>query len=171
MSDCKYFYKILVVGDTKVGKTSLMGLIDHHDKHDKDVGMEPFSYSQTCGDTSICLQLWDVSGKKCFKGMRRVFYPGTLGVILIYDITNRDSFENLPNWLEEIRIDCNPLTFVLFGNKKDLEDKRKVSFKKGKIFAEENFLQFFETSNKQVNELEQVLNSFGFNILNKIESK
>ena len=95
------------------------------------------------------LQIWDTAGQERFKNITASYYRGGNGVLVVYDITDRDSFENLNSWLIEIEKNANKNVYkLLIGNKCDLEDKRKVSFQEGKDFATSNGMQFIETSAK-----------------------
>ena len=95
------------------------------------------------------LQIWDTAGQERFKNITASYYRGGNGVLVVYDITDRDSFENLNSWLIEIEKNANKNVYkLLIGNKCDLEDKRKVTYQEGKDFATSNGMQFIETSAK-----------------------
>jgi small GTP-binding protein len=95
------------------------------------------------------LQIWDTAGQERFKNITASYYRGGNGVLVVYDITERESFENLNSWLIEIEKNANKNIFkLLVGNKCDLESDRKVSFQEGKEFAEGNGMKFIETSAK-----------------------
>ena len=97
----------------------------------------------------VKLQIWDTAGQERFKNITASYYRGGNGVLVVYDITDRDSFENLNSWLIEIEKNASKNVYkLLIGNKCDLEDKRKVSFQEGKDFATSNGMQFIETSAK-----------------------
>ena len=95
------------------------------------------------------LQIWDTAGQERFKNITASYYRGGNGVLVVYDITDRDSFDNLNSWLIEIEKNANKNVYkLLIGNKCDLEDKRKVTYQEGKDFATSNGMQFIETSAK-----------------------
>ena len=95
------------------------------------------------------LQIWDTAGQERFKNITASYYRGGNGVLVVYDITDRESFENLNSWLIEIEKNANKNVYkLLIGNKCDLEDKRKVTYQEGKDFASSNGMQFLETSAK-----------------------
>ena len=85
------------------------------------------------------MQIWDTAGQEKFRNINTSYYKGANGILVVYDITNRESFEHLNSWLIEIEKN---------GNKNDLEDKRQISYNEGKEFASINGMQFFETSAK-----------------------
>ena len=97
----------------------------------------------------VKLQIWDTAGQERFKNITASYYRGGNGVLVVYDITDRESFENLNSWLIEIEKNANKNVYkLLIGNKCDLEEKRKVSYQEGKEFASSNGMQFIETSAK-----------------------
>ena len=97
----------------------------------------------------VKLQIWDTAGQERFKNITSSYYRGGNGILVVYDITDRDSFTNLNSWLIEIEKSANKNVYkILIGNKCDLEDKRAVTFQEGKDFAESNGMLFFETSVK-----------------------
>ena len=96
------------------------------------------------------LQIWDTAGQERFKNIQASYYKGANGILVVYDITNRESFEHLNSWLIEIEKNGNKNVYkLLIGNKSDLEDQRVVSKEEGKEFAEINGMEFFETSAKE----------------------
>jgi len=98
----------------------------------------------------VKLQIWDTAGQERFRSIQASYYKGANGILVVYDITNRSSFENLNSWLIEIEKNGNKNVYkLLIGNKSDLEDQRKVSKEEGKEFAEINGMEFFETSAKE----------------------
>ena len=97
----------------------------------------------------VKLQIWDTAGQERFKNITASYYRDGNGVLVVYDITERESFENLNSWLIEIEKNANKNVYkLLIGNKCDLEDKRQVTYQEGKDFAESNGMKFIETSAK-----------------------
>jgi len=98
----------------------------------------------------VKLQIWDTAGQERFRSIQASYYKGANGILVVYDITNRNSFENLNSWLIEIEKNGNKNVYkLLIGNKSDLESQRKVSKEEGKEFAQINGMEFFETSAKE----------------------
>ena len=98
----------------------------------------------------VKIQIWDTAGQERFKNITASYYRGGNGVILVYDITDRDSFEDLNSWLIEIEKNANKnIKKLLMGHNCDLEDKRQVSYKEGKDFATRNNMLFIESSAKK----------------------
>ena len=97
----------------------------------------------------VKLQIWDTAGQERFKNIQASYYKGANGVLVVYDITNKESFEHLNSWLIEIEKNGNRNVYkLLIGNKADLEDKRVITKEEGQEFASINGMDFFETSAK-----------------------
>ena len=96
------------------------------------------------------MQIWDNQGQERFKTIPLSYYRGVHGILLIYDVTEKDSFNNLNSWLIQIEKNANKNVLkVLIGNKTDLEDERVISYNQGKEFADKYGLKFVETSVKK----------------------
>jgi Ras-related protein Rab-2A len=96
--------------------------------HDTTIGVEFGSKIISVNDKQIKLQIWDTAGQETFKSITRSYYRGSIGVILVYDITNRDSFNNIMKWLDETKNYANDkVTMLLVGNKTDLDAKYLLS--------------------------------------------
>ena len=97
----------------------------------------------------VKLQIWDTAGQERFKNIQASYYKGANGILVVYDITNRQSFEHVNSWLIEIEKNGNKNVYkFLIGNKNDLEDQRVVTKEEGEEFASINGMDFFETSAK-----------------------
>jgi len=124
----KYLFKYIIVGDTAVGKSCL--LLQFTDKrfqpvHDLTIGVEFGSRTVTIDGNQIKLQIWDTAGQEKFRSITRSYYRGTTGALLVYDITRRETFDHLTEWLEDCRKYSNPnMVVMLIGNKCDLEEKK-----------------------------------------------
>lgn len=145
-----YLFKFIIIGDEAVGKTCL--LLQFTDKryrttHQVTVGVEFGSRTVDIAGKMIKLQCWDTAGQDRFRSIVRSYYRGAAGALLVYDITRRDSFEHVSQWLQEARANADPeLVITLVGNKKDKEQERQVSYEEGHAFAHRYGLYFLETS-------------------------
>jgi small GTP-binding protein len=165
-SDYEYDYnlKFILIGDTNVGKSNLILRYIHNDfalNYKPTIGVE-FSnkYVTSKTNTKYQLKIWDTSGQERFKSIVRSFYINTACAIVVYDITNRDSFKSCEYWIEETKCLSEHVTLILVGNKNDLQDTRVISEDEGKTLAEEHGMLFIETSAKtgsNVNELFKML--------------
>ena len=169
-----YVFKYIIVGDSAVGKSCL--LLQFTDKrfkstHDLTIGVEFGSRTVQINDKSIKLQIWDTAGQESFRSITRSYYRGSIGALLVYDITKRSSFENLQKWIEEMKENAySKMTTILIGNKVDLENERQVSFEEGQSFAKEHGLMFFETSAKASTNVEKAFLNITQTIYSNLEN-
>ncbi|XP_071848063.1 putative Ras-related protein Rab-33 [Apostichopus japonicus] len=159
-------FKVIVLGDSNVGKTCLTIRFcggDFPQKPEATIGVDFRDKDVTVDGESIKLQLWDTAGQERFrKSMVQHYYRNVHAVIFVYDVTKLSSFENLPTWVDEC--DRHSLSSnvprVLVANKCDITDRRVVSTNMGQKFAEHNDMPFFETSAKSSEVGESVSNIF-----------
>ena len=120
------------------------------DLHMATIGLDYRLKTMILDDHRIVkVQLWDTAGQDKFRAITRNYYKGARGIILIYDVTNIKSFENIKKWINEIKEEISEkVTIVLIGNKIDNEGERKISKDQGEKLASEYGVQFFETSAK-----------------------
>jgi small GTP-binding protein len=122
-------------------------------------------------DRSIRIQVWDTAGQEAFRAVTRSYYKNSACAILVYDITNRKSFQDINSWLNECKDMCSKdIYIVLVGNKNDLDNQRAISKDEGKRFAEENNLKFYETSALNGNNIEELFMNASSDLIDKIES-
>ena len=121
------------------------------------IGVEFGAKNITIDDQIFRIQIWDTAGQENFRSITRAYYKNSVCAMLVYDITNRSSFENLQDWLKDI-ISQSPKTvlIILLGNKIDLKEKREVEFEEGEQFAQKNGLIFMETSAKTGEGVEEI---------------
>ena len=120
---------------------------------------------------NIRIQIWDTAGQEAFRSITRTYYKSSTCAFIVYDISDKKTFDNVITWLNECRDMCyKDILICLIGNKCDLEGKRAVSYEEGKNFAEENNLLFFETSAKDGTNIQECFNESDNKIVNKIES-
>ena len=171
-------YKVLLLGDSSVGKTCfLLRYCDKsfQDAHLSTIGLDYRLKTLTLKNKkSIKLQIWDTAGEDRFRAITKNYYKGANGIILIYDVTNLQTYENVKNWITQIREEANPNVIIyLAGNKIDIpEESRAVKTSDGQKIAEEYQLPFKETSAKDgmnVNEIFQELVEKIDEVFSKIE--
>jgi Ras-related protein Rab-1A len=147
-----YLFKLLLIGNSSVGKSSLLvRFVDDvwEENFVPTIGVDFKLKTLDVNGKKVKLQIWDTAGQERFKNITASYYRGGNGVLVVYDITDRDSFTNLTSWLIEIEKNANKNVFkLLIGNKNDLESERKVTFNEGKEFADSNGMKFIETSAK-----------------------
>ncbi|MHA1149246.1 MAG: GTP-binding protein [Promethearchaeota archaeon] len=151
-----YLFKSIVVGDGGVGKTALTlrfskGFFteDYKMTIGVDFHVKTISIDSPEGTLRCKLQIWDTGGQERFSSIRPMYYRGSLGGLLIFDLTNYESFEHLPQWLDEVRANIKTeIPLLLVGNKSDLIEERKVSIEEINEFTRDFNLYYMETSAK-----------------------
>lgn len=145
--------KILLLGESAVGKSNLL-LRYSKDEFKIDmrstIGVEFQSKFLKIDNVNVKAQIWDTAGMERYRSITSAYYRGAKGVIIVYDITRRETFECVDRWLEDFRANSDKdVCIVLVGNKSDLEENRTVSVQEGEEKAREKGLAFFETSAKE----------------------
>ena len=143
--------KIILTGDVAVGKTSIINTLlgtKFTDEYEPSIGVDFFSKTMNYKGRQIKLQIWDSAGQEKFRSLIPNYIRGASLIFLVYDITNKNSFANLPDWIKFIN-NIENTNIVIVGNKIDLEDKRVITFEEGKKFAEANNFEIYEVSAKE----------------------
>ena len=166
-------FRYIIVGDMAVGKSCiLLQFTDNKFRvqHELTIGVEFGAKTIELNNKTIKIQIWDTAGQEQFQAITRTYYKGAIGALLVYDITRRDTFTHVTKWLEEVKSNSSKhICVILIGNKKDLEDKRQVTYEEGESFARENGLMFLETSAKTAFNVVEAFNLSAQAILNNIE--
>ena len=122
-------------------------------------------------DRNIRIQIWDTAGQEAYRSITRSYYKNSTCVFIVYDITDKKTFDDVDIWLRDCREICfKNVLIYLIGNKSDLEDIRQVTYEEGKNYADENNLVFFETSALNGNNLEDIFIQSATDLVNKLES-
>ena len=143
-------FKILIIGDSTTGKTNILSKYLHN-KFDKSskatIGVELGRKTYTIKNNKVEAQIWDTAGQERYRSMTKAYYKGALGALIVYDITKKETFDNIENWIADLRNSADKkATIILVGNKNDLEEERKVSKDIGESKAKEFGFAFLETS-------------------------
>lgn len=144
MGKANYVFKCVLVGNTGVGKTSLMFRFtkgEFSKEAKTTVGVEYSTRQIEHDGLTIEAQVWDTAGQERYKALTAAFYRGALGALIVYDVTKRDTFENCEQWLRELRTYADPsIVAMLVGNKCDQRHHQSVDVEDAKDFAEDNNL-------------------------------
>ena len=166
--------KLMIIGDSSVGKTSLLKKYcknEFSNSYITTVGIDFQIKILNINNKKIKIQIWDTAGEERYRIVAKNYFNTSDGFIIMYDITNRESFDDITNWIEQIR-DSTPnyKKSVIFGNKSDLNKLRDVQINEGKELAKKNEFKFFETSAKDGLNLNEGIESLVKDVLEDIDS-
>jgi len=158
-ADYDYLFKLLLIGDSGVGKSCLLLRFSddtYTDSYISTIGVDFKIRTIELDGKTIKLQIWDTAGQERFRTITSSYYRGAHGIIVVYDCTDLESFNNVKQWLEEIdRYACENVNKLLVGNKCDLTSKKVVHYQNAKDFADGLNIPFLETSAKNAVNVEQ----------------
>ncbi|KAL4593199.1 ras-related protein Rab-13, partial [Arapaima gigas] len=159
-----FLFKLLLIGDSGVGKTCLIIRFAEDNFNS--------TYISTIGIDFKVKTIEVDAGQERFKTITTAYYRGAMGIILVYDITDEKSFENIQNWMKSIKENASSgVNRMLLGNKCDIEAKRKVSKEAGEKLAKDHGIRFFETSAKSSINVEESFTALARDILVKSSKK
>ena len=144
--------KLLIIGDSNVGKTSiLLNYTDNYfpESHLATIGVEYKVKELTKDKYKITLQIWDTAGQERFRSITKSFFRNTNGILFVYDITSRKSFQSVKDWIKDSEMHDTGFHKLLVGNKIDLEDKREIKTSELKDFGNKKGIEVIETSAKK----------------------
>ena len=170
-SNYELLYKVIIIGDTAVGKSNILSryVKDEFSTNSKStVGVELGIKFLKVKNTKTKIQIWDTAGQERYRAITSSYFKGSNGCFIVYDITNEASFNNIENWYEQIQKETSKdIPILLVGNKCDLEDERKVPIEKGKEKAQNLNCAFFETSALKKINIDKIFEELVNNIYEK----
>ncbi|KAM6373666.1 ras-related protein Rab-5A isoform 1-T6 [Alca torda] len=153
-------FKLVLLGESAVGKSSLVLRFvkgQFHEFQESTIGAAFLTQTVCLDDTTVKFEIWDTAGQERYHSLAPMYYRGAQAAIVVYDITNEESFARAKNWVKELQRQASPnIVIALAGNKADLANKRAVDFQEAQAYADDNSLLFMETSAKtsmNVNEI------------------
>ena len=167
-----YLFKYLIIGNSGVGKSCLL-IRFTDDKYEEGyvttIGVDFKIKTLIIEGKSVKLQIWDTAGQERFRNIVSSYYKGAHGIMMVYDITDLESFGYLDSWIKEIEKNASKNVYkILVGNKSDLKN-RKITFEKGKEFANLHGMKFFETSAKENRNVEEAFKEMTKDIINSLK--
>ncbi|KAG9511004.1 Ras-related protein Rab-8A, partial [Fragariocoptes setiger] len=170
-----YLFKLLLIGDSGVGKTCILFKFAEDTFSSafiSTIGIDFKIRTLEVDGKKIKLQVWDTAGQERFRTITTAYYRGAMGIMLVYDVTNLKSFENISNWIRNIELHATQdVEMMILGNKCDITDKRQVSKEKGEQLALQHSIKFFETSAKANINIEEAFTTLARDIKLKMEKK
>ena len=152
-SDFETLIKLAIIGDSNVGKSNFLFKFIEGQFSPLHVATIGFDYKSRVvtlpkSKKRVKLQIWDTAGQEKYMSINKNLFQRVQGIMLMYDISNEESFNHLNKWIEHIKENSSGSPVILIGNKSDLEKERKVSKENGETFAKSHNLLFFEASAK-----------------------
>lgn len=170
-----YLFKLLLIGDSGVGKSCLLLRFaddTYTESYISTIGVDFKIRTIEMDGKTIKLQIWDTAGQERFRTITSSYYRGAHGIIIVYDVTDQESFNNVKQWLHEIdRYACENVNKLLVGNKSDLTSKKVVSYETAKEFADGLGIEFLETSAKNATNVEKAFMTMAGQIKQRMASQ
>lgn len=167
-----YLFKLLLIGDSGVGKSCLLLRFaddTYTESYISTIGVDFKIRTIELDGKTIKLQIWDTAGQERFRTITSSYYRGAHGIIVVYDVTDQESFTNVKQWLQEIdRYASENVNKLLVGNKCDLTTKKVVDYTTAKEYAESLKVPFLETSAKNATNVEQAFMTMAAEIKNRM---
>lgn len=167
-----YLFKLLLIGDSGVGKSCLLLRFaddTYTESYISTIGVDFKIRTIELDGKTIKLQIWDTAGQERFRTITSSYYRGAHGIIVVYDVTDQESFNNVKQWLQEIdRYACENVNKLLVGNKSDLTTKKVVDYTTAKEYADSLGIPFLETSAKNATNVEQAFMCMASEIKNRM---
>ncbi|XP_028306036.1 ras-related protein Rab-8B [Gouania willdenowi] len=170
-----YLFKLLLIGDSGVGKTCLLFRFSEDSFNTtfiSTIGIDFKIRTIELDGKRVKLQIWDTAGQERFRTITTAYYRGAMGIMLVYDISNEKSFENIKNWIRNIEEHAtSDVEKMILGNKCDMTDRRQVSKDRGEKLAIDYGVKFLETSAKSSLNVEEAFYTMGRDILHNLSTK
>ena len=163
LTDYDFVFKILLVGDSSVGKSSLLLRFSDNVFQESflpTIGVDFKIRTIDHQGSVVKLQMWDTAGQEKFKTITSAYYKGAQGIVMVFDLTDKRSFDNIKNWIAECEQFSNlePVK-ILVGNKMDMGRERQVSSDQARLFAESEGMLYVETSARTGQNVENIFQS------------
>ena len=169
--------QLLIIGDSTVGKTSILSRFANgifNSNYLATVGLDSFTKDEIIDDKTVRIKIWDTAGQERYKSLTKGFFRNAEGVMLVYDVTNSETYENLKFWLQSIKNNTSPdmgeIPIILIGNKIDCED-REVKVEEAENFWKEQGYPYFETSAKTGENIDNTIKYLVKKVINIKEGK
>ena len=173
----EYIFKIILIGSSSVGKSSILQRYIQkvfNESYSCTIGVDFFMKSLDIGDKSIKMQLWDTAGTEKFRSITTGYYRGANAAFIVFDLTSKQSFECLNEWIENYYKYSDPNSeknVVLIGNKCDLVDRREITQEEIDKFIKDNNIMYYETSAKTGQNIDECFYFIAEKLVKEFENK
>ncbi|CAI8049753.1 Ras-related protein Rab-5C [Geodia barretti] len=158
-------FKLVLLGESAVGKSSLVLRFvkgQFHEYQESTIGAAFLTQTVNLDDTTVKFEIWDTAGQERYHSLAPMYYRGAQAAVVVYDISDGDTFVRAKNWVKELQRQASPsIVIALAGNKADLKDIRKVHIEDAQSYAEDNGLLFMETSAKSDQNVQELFLAIG----------
>jgi len=170
-----YIFKIVIVGDSGVGKSNILSrftLNEFHNDSKATVGVELQTKLYSINGKIIKIQLWDTAGQERYKSITSAYFKGSKGAMIVYDITKQESFDSVDKWYQQVKeFGDDEVVIIQVGNKCDLKQNRKVDIEHAKERAKQKNVFFMETSAADSTNIDSAFKTLIIAIYNKLNKK
>ncbi|CAG9330275.1 unnamed protein product [Blepharisma stoltei] len=170
-----YMFKVIIIGESGTGKSCLLHyLIENRFKKNTNhtIGVEFGCKRLNIGGKQIKLQVWDTAGQERFRSVTKSYYRGAAAALVVYDITNAESFQKIHSWINDVRALAKPnISIMVVGNKSDLKSSRAVNFVEASCFCQELEVLLIEASAATGENVEEAFNKLASSVLTKLDGK
>jgi Ras-related protein Rab-5C len=153
-------FKLVLLGDTAVGKSCLVVRFvrdEFFEFQEPTIGAAFLTQTVSLEDATVKFEIWDTAGQERYRSLAPMYYRGAAAAIVVYDVTNKDSYTGAKSWVKELQRRGDPnVVIALAGNKADLDSRRKVDYEEAHGYAEENGILHLETSAKTAVNVKQL---------------
>jgi len=165
--------QLLIIGDSTVGKTSILSRFANgtfNSNYLATVGLDNFTKDEIIDNKTVRIKIWDTAGQERYKALTKGSFRNAQGIMIVYDVTNAETFENLTIWIKSINehmgTDTEKIPSIVIGNKVDSEE-REVKFEEAELFAKKYNYPYFETSAKTGENIDQTIRFLVKEVINK----
>ena len=164
-------FKIVLIGDTSVGKTNMLSRYisnEYNPNSQSTIGVELSTKNYIFDNNEVKVQIWDTAGQEKYRSITSSYYKGAQGCLLVYDITRKETFDNIDKWFSELKNSSNSdITAILIGNKCDLSNERKVTTEEAQKKAKLLNMAFMETSALDGSNIDKAFSELVSNVYQK----
>ena len=165
--------QLLIIGDSTVGKTSILSRYSNgtfNASYLATVGLDNFTKDEIINKKTVRIKMWDTAGQERYKSLTKGFFRNAQGIMIVYDVTNSETFENLKYWINSIKThmdsEIEKIPVIIIGNKIDAEE-REIKYEEAELFCKDHNYPYFETSAKTGKNINDTINFLVNEVINR----